>query len=229
MNTALLQVEDYVRQVMAQEPAHDFKHVDRVRNWALRIAEGEGFEDLEVVQAAALLHDIGLPYVENRKMHGQVGAQIAATFLRERDLFPEEKIAQISDAIRHHNSIREGSGELLKILRDADKMDMFGAVGIMRAFVSKAAKPEYDPRNAKGHIWGKSLREFDARSEQGLEPGDYIVDQINLQIACYEDLSTEIARQLARPLVEFMKNYIIQLEAEVKQSFAGPTATRTWR
>jgi len=79
-NKTIQQVEDYVRSVMSDEVAHDFKHVERVKNWALQIAEKEGFEDLEVVEISALMHDIGLTQAEKRSMHGEVGAEMAAKF-----------------------------------------------------------------------------------------------------------------------------------------------------
>ena len=207
--------------------AHDFKHVDRVRRWALRIAEEEGFEDLEIVEIAALLHDIGLPYVgEERDKHGQMGAEIAGRFLKEDSALTEEKIGQITSAIKYHCSPPSLVADLLKdmgekgrliaIIRDADIMDAIGAVGLMRAFTSKAAKPEYDPENFKGDTWRLSGREFDDRFARGLGIGDTIIDQINFQISYYDNLNTEAAKRLAKPLVEFMKEYIVQLEHEIK-------------
>ena len=207
-------VEDYVKRAMPGEVAHDFKHADRVRRWALRIARAEGFENLEVVEAAALLHDIGLAFVEQRSKHGQVGAQVAARFLRENDLFVEQEIEEIVNAIRYHNTM-VGDGKLVRILKDADMLDMFGAVGTMRAFTSQASKPAYDPRNVRGSTWEISNEDFDQRFAEGVGIGDFIVDQVNFQISCYGNLNTETARRLARPLVEFMKVFVIQLESEI--------------
>jgi hypothetical protein len=74
------QIEEYVRQTMAGvagsdlEIGHDFKHVDRVRRWALEIAEEEGYADLERVEAAALLHDADI-----LDMLGAVGVMRAFT------------------------------------------------------------------------------------------------------------------------------------------------------
>jgi len=215
LRNKIRQVEEYAAGTMASEVAHDFKHVDRVRSWALQIAREEGYEDLEVVEIAALLHDIGLGCAEKRSMHGQIGAEMAARFLRDNNLFPEERIEEIANAIRFHNSNREGSGKLLGILRDADMIDAFGAVGIMRAFTSKSSKPEYDPQNVKGDTWGISARGIDERFDRGLGVGDYIVDQINFQISYYDNLTTRTAKRLAKPLVEFMKDYIVRLEAEI--------------
>ena len=105
------QIESFVRQSMSTVTApdlriaHDFKHVDRVREWALHIASAEAIQDLGLVEAAALLHDIGLTHVEveQRSQHAQVGAEIAAQFLREHHLFSGEEIGIITDAIRCHS------------------------------------------------------------------------------------------------------------------------------
>jgi uncharacterized protein len=195
--------------------AHDFKHVDRVRGWAVRIAEREGFEDLELVEAAALLHDIGLAQVERRNQHAQVGAEIAAQFLREKQLFTDQEVDAIYEAIRCHSS-PSGGGKLGEILRDADKLDAMGAVGIMRAFTSKYAKPEYSPYSVKGDTWGKTMQEFEKRFAEGWGIGDYILDQVNFQISFFGELRTETAKRIAEPLVQFMKAYVLQLETEIK-------------
>ena len=44
------QIEKYVKKVIKDKIAHGFKHVDRVRNWALCIAKREGYKNLEVVE-----------------------------------------------------------------------------------------------------------------------------------------------------------------------------------
>jgi hypothetical protein len=62
-------------------------------------------------------------------------------FLWDNQLFGEEDIGLIISAIRRHSSPDVG-GRLGDILRDADKLDAMSAVGIMRAFTSKYAKPE---------------------------------------------------------------------------------------
>jgi uncharacterized protein len=216
------QIEDYVRQSMSTVAApdlriaHDFKHVDRVRCWALRIAKNEGLEDLEIVEAAALLHDIGLACikVEQRSQHAQVGAEIAAQFLHRQQLFTDKEIEAITDAIRCH-SLPSGGGVLGELLRDADKLDALGAVGIMRAFTSKYAKPEYDPHNVKSDTWEMTMGEFEERFAEGKGIGGHIIDQVNFQISFYGEIHTETARQIAQPLVEFMKVYVAQLDSEI--------------
>ena len=216
------QIESYVRRSMSTVAApdlriaHDFKHVDRVRGWALCIASSEAIQDLELVEATALLHDIGLTRVEveQRSQHAQVGAEIAAQFLREHQLFSEEEIGIITDAIRCHSSPCDG-GALGEILRDADKLDALGAVGIMRAFTSKYAKPEYTPQDVKGDTWETTMGGFEERFAEGKGIGNHIIDQVNFQISFYGELHTETAKQIGKPLVEFIKAYVIQLDSEI--------------
>jgi putative nucleotidyltransferase with HDIG domain len=194
--------------------AHDYKHVDRVRRWALAIAVGERFADLEIVEAAALLHDIGLAHVEQRSRHAQAGAEIAARFLQERQLFSEREDEAIVDTVCSHNA-RGDLGPLATIVRDADILDMLGAVGIMRAFTSKYAHPEYDPQHVKGETWKMTAQDVDKRFAESKGIGRYIVDQINLQASCSDNLRTETARQIAAPLVVYMRTFLIQLESQV--------------
>src|SRR5690349_13699121 len=148
MSSRIQTIEAYAKPLMTGEIAHDFKHVDRVRHWALKIAKQEGYPDLELVEATALLHDIGL-LSGGRNHHAEVGAQLATDFLQEHQLFEEAEIDAIAYAIRNHNSL-DGEGQLLAILQDADTLDLLGAVGLMRGFTSKADKPDYALENIKG-------------------------------------------------------------------------------
>jgi hypothetical protein len=57
------------------------------------------------------------------------------------------------------------------VLRDADKLDGLGAVGLMRAFTSHHAKPEYDPGHPKGSTWQMTMGEFEKRFSEAGESG----------------------------------------------------------
>jgi HD superfamily phosphodiesterase len=209
-------IEEYAKSLMVGEIAHDYKHVDRVRHWALKIAQQEQYPHLDRVEAAALLHDIGLAS-GGRKHHAEVGAGLAATFLQEHDLFDEAAIQEIVYAIRYHMSLN-GKGQLLAILQDADILDLLGAVGLMRGFTSKWDKPDYDPEAIKGETWGMSAGQFTERFHNGMGIGDTIVDQINFQISCYENLSTAAAKVFGQPLVAFMRQFMEAFEAQINQS-----------
>jgi uncharacterized protein len=219
-------IEAHVREALSAERpvvdepdlliGHDYKHVDRVRRWALCIARGEGIAELDLIEAAALLHDIGLAQLgpEQRGRHGEIGAELADAFLRENALFSEDQVTRITDAIRWHNAA-DGGGVLGAILRDADKLDALGAVGLMRALTSKYHKPEYQPGHVQGETWGLPMAQFQARFADGTGIGPYIVDQINFQISFYDELHTATARRLGKPLVAVMRAFVHQLAAEI--------------
>ena len=151
--------------------------------------------------------------------------QIAIKYLREKSNLSEKQINSITTAIKYHgaspSTVRavlendDNGGMLLKIVRDADMIDAVGAIGLMRAFTSKASLPEYDPLNIKGETWGLSSKQFDERFAKKLGIGNYLLDQINFQISYYDNLHTKTARNLATPLVDFMKLFVFQLEHEI--------------
>jgi len=96
-------------------------------------------------------------------------------------------------------------------------LDALGAVGIMRAFVSKYAQPEYDPANVRGETWGLTARDYDRRFAIGEGIGSTIVDQINFQVSFAGNLSTESAQRAAVPLVAYMRGFLLQLAHEVEE------------
>lgn len=215
-------IEAYARERMVGEPGHDFEHVNRVRHWAVKIARAEGYTPLEAAEAAALLHDIGLPDARPRRKHGERGAELARDFLEGQHLFEAPVLEEIEHAIRFHCTNRGGEGQLLDILRDADMMDMFGAVGLLRGIVFVADKPLYDPDRPKGVLWGASAGDFDKRIDEGLGIGDTITDVLNFHISCYENLATASARSMAAPMAAFLQDVLMRVESEVRTARDGP-------
>jgi len=113
--------------------AHSYEHTLRVRQLCLLIGKKEG-ADLEVLEAAALLHDIGRPEEEvTGESHAKVGANMAVAFLATTS-FPKEKLPLVASAIRTHRFSEDKRPELLEgeILSDADKLDAMGALGLAR-------------------------------------------------------------------------------------------------
>ena len=168
MRSEIAEIEAFVKKKMSSVTnpdlwiAHDFKHVDRVRNWALLLAEQEKRTELAMIEATALLYDVGLAFVSDRRYHAQIGAKVATDYLESQGIFSNSQIEQMCAAIRLHSSPASGDW-LADLLRDADRMELFGAVGIMRAFSSKYFKEEYDPQNIKGKTWGQTIQHFEER------------------------------------------------------------------
>ena len=128
---------------------HDRFHIERVCNLAVRIAKEEN-ADLNVIKAAALLHDIARAKEDEGKIadHATEGAKMARKILEEVN-FPKEKIAKVIHCIEAHRFKKRMEAKSLeaKILQDADRLDIIGAIGIARVFTRGGwgNKPIYDP------------------------------------------------------------------------------------
>ena len=143
-------IEEAEKWYVSADPVHDFEHVLRVYRLSERIARAEG-ADLEIVHAAALLHDsVGsAPGGDGqaRKEHHIASAEFAAQVLAEEG-WPQERIAAVQHCIRahrfRHNGERPQSIEA-QCLFDADKLDVLGAIGAARtiAYAALAGEPSY--------------------------------------------------------------------------------------
>jgi uncharacterized protein len=117
---------------------HGPDHTERVHKTALHIGRLTGAR-LDVLSAAALLHDIGRMY-ETREQgkicHAEKGAELARKILVQLDFTPA-RIDEIAHCIEAHRYRGDKIPKTLeaKILYDADKLDSIGAVGIGRAFL----------------------------------------------------------------------------------------------
>jgi uncharacterized protein len=141
---------------------HDRFHTERVYDLAVRIAEEE-HADLDVVKAAALLHDVARALEDEGKIddHAVEGAKKAKAVLEAVD-FPKEKIPAVLHCIEVHrfrSGMEAGSLEA-KILQDADRLDIIGAIGIARIFTRGGwvNQPIHDPTiPPKAKYDGRSL------------------------------------------------------------------------
>jgi uncharacterized protein len=118
--------------------SHDWDHTQRVHNLCMHIGRVEG-ADLEALEIAAYLHDVGRPYQDESKgavCHAEKGGEIARHLLAEYPISAERK-ANIIHCIRSHRFRGNHQPETLEanVLFDADKLDAIGAVGIARAFL----------------------------------------------------------------------------------------------
>ncbi len=130
-------VEDYMRRCMI-DSAHDREHVYRVLYTALMIAREEPEVDWEVLTCACLLHDIGRKeQFENPALcHAEVGAEKAFRFLTDNG-FGEDFAERVRECIAAHRFRRNNQPRTpeAKILFDADKLDVAGAMGIARSLL----------------------------------------------------------------------------------------------
>lgn len=129
------------------DAVHDFEHVLRVYRMAERLAAAEG-ADLEIIRAAALLHDAegAAPGGESRADHHHASAEFAAQVLASEG-WSLERIAAVQHCIRAHRYRGTEAPQTLEaqIIFDADKLDVLGAIGAARVigYASLAGTPWY--------------------------------------------------------------------------------------
>lgn len=132
-------LEDYMLSQMC-DVAHGCDHVYRVLYTALDIARCERGADRDVLIAACLLHDIGRreQFADNNLDHAGVGGDKAYDFLISNG-YSQEFAERVRGCIVTHRFRKSRPPESLeaKILFDADKLDVTGAMGIARTLVYK--------------------------------------------------------------------------------------------
>ena len=140
-------IETYMLSCM-EDSAHDKEHIYRVLYNALEIAKGEEGVDYDVLITACLLHDIGRKeqFADPTVCHAAAGAEKAYRFLADHG-FDIEFAEQVRHCILTHRFRKASQPQTVeaKILFDADKLDVTGAIGIARSLMYKAdmAEPLY--------------------------------------------------------------------------------------
>lgn len=130
------------------DSAHDSEHVYRVLYNALEIAKTEERVNYDILITACLLHDIGRKdqLADPSLCHAAVGSEQAYQFLLELGM-DEAFAGQVKHAIATHRFRKHLPPQTTeaKILFDADKLDVTGAIGIARTLMYKStvAEPLY--------------------------------------------------------------------------------------
>ena len=170
--------------------SHDINHIRRVWKYAKQIARDMDV-DWEVLIAATFLHDIGRHYPEGVREHGSVSAPIAEGVLK-RIGFPEEKTGNALISIRYHDETHpyeKRSTTESKVLYDADKLDVFGAIGVSRYLIFNALR-------------NKTLK----------ETVEYVLGNLPLR---FEQLELEETRKIGESRFRYALDYFRKLKEEM--------------
>lgn len=202
--------EEFVRGRLASEASgHDWWHVHRVRNNALRIARGEPV-DTFVVELAALLHDIA-----DWKFHDgdlTAGPRAARQWLESLGV-EHEVVLHVCDIIETVSFKGAGVATRMStpegmVVQDADRLDAIGAIGIGRTFAygGHTGRPMHDPDVEP--VLHNSFEQYKASN------GPTINHFYEKLLLIKDRLNTETARQLAKERHEFMEQFLDRFLAE---------------
>ncbi|KAG5368933.1 hypothetical protein CJU90_1173 [Yarrowia sp. C11] len=146
-------IHSRVAKHMAQfDPSHDMNHVDRVVRLAnilaRKVAETQAV-DLQVVEVAALLHDVNDHKYQSQLTDGESvmmqclsdsglsedQQQLVLKIASNMSYSTEKKLRKNGEWGQWHDSCVE-----LHLVQDADRLDAIGAVGILRVAAFSGAK-----------------------------------------------------------------------------------------
>ncbi|MCM3743064.1 HD domain-containing protein [Sporosarcina luteola] len=187
------------------DASHDYDHILRVMKNAEEIALTFPEADLSVVRLAVLLHDIDDPkYREN----GNVTPMELLRSARAAD----ELTTKVLDTIRSVSFNGGNEEEIISIegaiVRDADRLDAIGAIGIARTFAFGGAR-------------GRKLYDADEIARTEMSEDEYrskdtaSVTHFYEKLLLLKDLMvTAEGKRLAEERHEFMLDFLEQLKAE---------------
>ena len=197
------------------DPAHGWEHIQRVYDLALYIAEREGGHRF-IAGMAALLHDLGRLSHEQDLHHADASVSEARELCQRHRIAPEMQEA-ILHAIIAHSFSRGVQPRTLeaRIVRDADRLDGLGAIGIMRWAITGVVRrtPEtlcYHPDDpfAERHV---------------PDDGRYMLDHFfSKLLKLSEGMTTATGRELAEQRTAFMRTYLNELRRELAVSRSAP-------
>lgn len=210
MSSVLENTINFVKkQLEHAESGHNWFHMERVYNNALLIAKGE-ICNLEVVQLAALLHDIA-----DSKFHEgdeTVGPKVARDFLVSEHV-SEETIQHVVKIIENisfkgGNFEKKFTSKELEIVQDADRLDAIGAVGIARTFNYGGFKNReiYNP---------DILPNLNMSKEEYKNSTAPTINHFYEKLLLLKDkMNTETGKKIAQQRHEFMETFLEQFYKE---------------
>lgn len=203
--------KNFVKQKLTgAEAGHDWFHTERVLKNSILIAKTEHC-NLEIVQLAALLHDIA-----DSKFHDgdeEIGPKTAKLFLESQNVSFEtiDQVIKIIENISFKGGYKNSDFDSveLQIVQDADRLDAIGAIGIARTFNYGGFKnrelynPEIKPNLAM------SKDEYKNNSAPTI---NHFYEKLLL---LKDKMNTETGKKLAQERHDFMEVFLEQFYKEV--------------
>lgn len=191
------------------DPAHDWEHIERVYRLGMYIAGRENANSF-IVSMAALMHDIGHLSTEKSKHHADLSLSMAGELLLTYDISLDTRDAILHAIAAHSFSLgTEPRTMEAKVVRDADRLDALGSVGIVRWAITGAVR-----RSGETHIYHPD----DPFGERhALDDRHYMLDHFFTKLLTLGDtMATQTGRVLAQERTAFMRVYLDELRKELE-------------
>lgn len=207
----------FVKETLREaEGGHDWFHIERVYRTALNIAKSEPV-NVYIVSLGALLHDIA-----DAKFHEgdeKIGPQKARAFLENQGV-AQDIILHIENIIKYISfkqtknvSTPTFQSRELEVIRDADRLDAIGAVGIARTF-------NY------GGFQNRLLYHPDIKPNMNMTKEEYknsvapTINHFYEKLLLLKDMMhTETGKKMAEERHQFMIEFLNQFSKETGMTF----------
>ena len=202
-------IEFVKKELQNAEAGHDWWHIERVYKSAKAIAIEENV-DLEIVEFAALLHDIADAKFNDGDE--EIGPQKAGEFLKSISI-EEDKIIHVQQIIRNM-SFKSSLGEIsftspeMLVVQDADRLDAIGAIGIARAFTYGGFKNR--------ELYNPAIKPVINQSKEAYKNTTApTINHFYEKLLLLKDkMNTLTGKRIAQQRHEFMEQYLSQFYAE---------------
>jgi len=214
---------DLASKIPPADAGHDFSHIERVSNYALKLFAEEiqalekrkiTEDERDAVLAAALLHDC-VPIAKNsplRKESSRLASEKATEILNaqkssEGRAWSRDWVAEIAGAIHDHSfsSGRIPQSLLGECLQDADRLEALGAIGLFRTIATGVSMGTqlFDPLDP----WAER-RELDDKK--------YSIDHFFTKLLKLpESFRTQFGRKEALQRADYLRGFVEQLKKEI--------------
>jgi uncharacterized protein len=206
----MISIEEAKQYYLEADTIHDFDHVLRVYELSKTIGNKEG-ANWHTLATAALLHDAcgAAPGSQERLEHHLASALLAEKVLSERGWNPDD-IKAVMHCIRAHRyrGTEPPVSIEAKVLFDADKLDVLGAIGVARVigYAAVAGQPA-----------------FAQPSQTFLESGEKVPGEPHSAYHEYlfklrkvkDRLHTDSARRIAEERDAYLHEYFMRLQDEI--------------
>jgi uncharacterized protein len=193
---------------------HDWTHIERVRNLALRIGKKEKAR-LDVLEIASFLHDIGRKKeMKSRGLfcHAEEGGRLAKNILKKYSI-EKKNIDNIIHCISSHRYRNKNIPKTIeaKVLFDADKLDSIGAIGVARNFLFAGNA------GSKNLYTGNEKRLAKENKDYCYTKEDSALLEYEIKLKYIKDkMLTKEGKKIAKERHDFMVDFHERFEKEIK-------------
>ncbi len=180
-----------------------YHHLVRTHRYVKRMMEREELEGLdfdpEVVEVAALFHDIGRKediedgYMDPMKEdgeHAERGAEMVSEYIE--DFLDQDQVRKVETVIRNHHSDPETDEG--KIVQDCDALSNFGVNNLWR-MIHYSAEKERTIDESLEYFWNEALQQYRDKMD---------------------DLNLEISKEIAEKRIERHRQLMEDMEKEIE-------------